>query len=100
MRDAALRAAMADPTVGVILLDLVLGTGAHADPAGHLHEIIMDEMNPGPFNLPIFVVSVTGAKGDPQGLQAQAGKLSTFAIVCSSNADAAATALICSKGKS
>ena len=36
VRDAPLAEALADPAVGVILLDVVLGYGGHADPAGHL----------------------------------------------------------------
>ena len=34
IRNAHVAAAAADPAVGVILLDVVLGYGAHADPAG------------------------------------------------------------------
>jgi FdrA protein len=36
VRDDLLADALADPEVGVILLDVVLGYGAHQDPAGHL----------------------------------------------------------------
>ena len=36
VRDRRLRAALADPELAVILLDLVIGFGAHADPAGIL----------------------------------------------------------------
>ena len=32
--------ALADPEVGVILLDVVLGYGAHPDPAGHLAGVL------------------------------------------------------------
>ncbi len=36
VRDAPLAEALADPRVGLILLDVVLGYGGHLDPAGHL----------------------------------------------------------------
>src|SRR6185436_5930803 len=36
VRDAPLAEALADPSVGLVLLDVVLGYGGHPDPAGHL----------------------------------------------------------------
>ncbi len=39
-RDEELRAALADPGVASILLDVVIGYGAHADPAGHLAGVV------------------------------------------------------------
>ena len=36
VRDQPLADALADPKVGVVLMDVVLGYGGHDDPAGHL----------------------------------------------------------------
>ena len=61
----------ADPTCGVLLLDLVLGYGAHPDPAGELAEAIRKARATAHSDgrtLPV-VVSITGTSGDPQGLE-------------------------------
>ena len=39
LRNEHIRAALADPAIGVLLFDLVLGFGAHADPAGVLVQV-------------------------------------------------------------
>jgi FdrA protein len=60
----------ADPTCGVLLLDLVLGHGAHPDPAGELADAIRAARAAaatGGRALPV-VVSLTGVEADPQGL--------------------------------
>ncbi|WP_342361114.1 acyl-CoA synthetase FdrA [Terrarubrum flagellatum] len=90
VRDQPLREALADPSVGVILIDLVLGFGGHADPAGHLASMLKGRMGEGP----IIIGSVTGVEDDPQPLAAQTRKLEEAGvIVAPSNADAAALAL-------
>ncbi len=89
VRDAPLAQALADPTVGVILLDLVLGLGGHPDPAGHLAGMLA-RRNGGP----MIVASVTGTDLDPQPRQAQVRKLTEAGvIVADSNADAAQIAI-------
>ena len=50
-----------DPACGVLLVDAVLGHGAHPDPGPDLAESI------GAVEAPV-VVSLTGTEGDPQGL--------------------------------
>ena len=83
LRLDALRAELADPSCGVVLLDVVLGYGAHADPAADLAEVI-DGVRP-----PV-VVSLIGTQADPQGLQQQAEALAAAgAEVFASNAQAA-----------
>lgn len=73
----------ADPGTAVILLDVVLGHGSNADPAGELAPLI------GAAGVPV-VVSLVGTKADPQGLDAQAATLQQAgAHVFSSNAQAA-----------
>ncbi len=82
----------ADPEVAVILLDVVLGYGAHPDPAGELGPAIRrareHAANEG--RELIVVTSVTGTEGDPQGLGRQARALEEAgAVVCGCNAAAA-----------
>src|SRR5205807_1761016 len=63
-----LAAELARPRTAVVLLDVVLGHGAHADPAAALVEVIR-AAGPG---APPVVVSLCGTDADPQGLDAQA----------------------------
>lgn len=63
-----LRADGADPDVAVIVLDVVLGHGAHADPAGELAPVCAEIIAGGG---PRIVVYVLGTDQDPQGLDAQ-----------------------------
>ena len=74
LRLERIAAEAADPTCGVLLLDLVLGHGAHPDPAPELAEAVRaardDRRRPGA-RLPV-VVSLTGTEGDPQGLEPSA----------------------------
>ena len=85
VRDDALRAALVDPEVAVILVDLVIGYGAHADPAAHLAEIVADRAD----NAPIIVASVTGTELDRQVRSAQVRRLEEAGVmVAPSNAQA------------
>jgi FdrA protein len=77
----------ADPGTAVILLDVVLGHGAHPDPAAELAPAIASAM--AGRDLPV-VVSLIGARSDPQGLTSQAEALADAgAQVFASNAQAA-----------
>ena len=60
--------AAADPTVGVVLLDVVLGYGAHPDPAAALAPAVAAAVSAGP----AVVVSLCGTVGDPQDRERQA----------------------------
>jgi len=82
------------------VLDVVLGYGAHPDPAGELGPAIRQarELRPEPVEGRaanegrelIVVASVTGTEGDPQGLGRQVRALEEAgAIVASCNAAAA-----------
>lgn len=64
-----LRREAADPEVGVLLLDVVLGDGAHPDPAGVLAPVLA-ELRAGRSELVILVV-VVGTDLDPQGIDDQ-----------------------------
>jgi FdrA protein len=81
-----------DPEVAVIVLDVVLGHGAHPDPASELGPAIRrarDQAGKEGRALTV-VASVTGTSGDPQGLDRQVQALEAAgAIVCPSNAAAA-----------
>jgi FdrA protein len=93
VRDAPLAAALADPDVGVILIDLVLGFGAHPDPAGNLAGVIAG-MRAGGGAGALIIASVTGTDADPQDRAAQVRKLEAAGImVAESNADAVEMAL-------
>ncbi len=78
----------------IILFDLVLGYGSHADPAGNLLPIIA-EINR--HKKIIFIASVCGSEADPQCFSAQAEKLkSVGVIIASTNAIAAQMASLIS----
>jgi FdrA protein len=79
--------AAADPDTAVILLDVVLGHGADADPAATLAPALEGVRPP-------VVVSLVGTAGDPQGLDRQAAALvAAGAEVHLSNAGATRRAL-------
>jgi FdrA protein len=85
-----------DPGCGVLLLDLVLGHGAHPDPGPELAGAIRGARAAARSDgreLPV-VVSLTGTQGDPQGVTATAATLTAAgASVHLSNAEATRTAL-------
>lgn len=90
LRLQRLEAAGGDPDVGVILLDVVLGHGAHPDPASELAPVIAGAVEAGA----AVVVSLCGTKGDPQDRDRQAQLLNQAgASVWLSNAAAAAHAI-------
>jgi FdrA protein len=79
LRIRRLRQEAADPETGLILLDVVLGEGAHPDPAGELAPVIAEiranrslSLSQGP--LPVAVILI-GTDEDPQNMAAQAEKL-------------------------
>ncbi len=61
---------MSDPEVGLILLDLVLGYGAHPDMASELQEAIIEGRKQLP-KPPAVAVSICGTEEDPQDYQQQ-----------------------------
>ena len=89
VRDAALRDALADPAVAAVLLDLVLGYGAHTDPAGAVTRVLAER----PSGKPV-VASVCGTDADPQNRAVQVARLEAAGVrVAPSNAEATALAL-------
>ncbi len=88
LRDERLPAAAKDPAVGVILLDLVLGYGAHPDPGAGLAERIEEAKKLRPDLL--VIVSITGTDLDPQGYARQRGLLEAAGAVVMDSNEAAA----------
>jgi FdrA protein len=90
VRDRPLADALADLAVGVVLIDIVLGYGAHPDPAGHLASVLA-----GRDRGALILASVTGTDRDPQPRSDQVQKLTEAGvIVADSNEDAAKTAIM------
>ncbi len=89
VRSASLTASLADPSVAVVLLDVILGFGAHPDPADAVVNALADAFG----DRPQVICSVCGTDRDPQNRGAQVKKLEQAGVVVApSNADAAALA--------
>ena len=72
VRDEFIIAALKDQEVAVLLIDVVLGYGAHRDPAGYLADLVRgNTVSDGP----ALIASVTGTEEDPQILSVQIDKL-------------------------
>jgi FdrA protein len=69
-----LRAEAGERSVSTILLDVVLGDGAHADPAGELAPVIEQALADRAGELAIFAL-VVGTDQDPQNLEEQTATL-------------------------
>ena len=86
----------ADPEVAVILLDVVLGYGAHPDPAAEMLPAIRaarEAAQRGGRSI-AFLGFVCGTERDPQGLARQAAALRAAGVIlAASNAQAARTAV-------
>jgi FdrA protein len=93
LRISVLEQEARDPSVGVLLLDVVLGYGAHPDPAAELAPALERALEARRGEL-TAVVSLCGTAADPQGVDSQAERLhAAGAVVTRSNADAAGLAL-------
>jgi FdrA protein len=83
LRNEHLERVLKDNKVGVVLLDVVIGYGAHPDPAGLLVEVLKT-------NKKVVIASVTGTEGDPQVYSRQVKTLRAAGVtVADSNAAAA-----------
>lgn len=89
-RISLLRQQVEDPSLAVVLLDVVLGLGSHDDPAGLIAPVCAALMADGG---PQVVAYVLGTDADPQGYARQCAVLrEAGAIVPPTNARAAYTA--------
>jgi FdrA protein len=95
LRHAAMLEAAADPAVGVLLVDLVIGDCAHPDPAAALDPVLAEAFaraRGGGRDL-VVVARVVGTERDPQDLARQEETLrKRGVVVCASNRLAALTA--------
>lgn len=87
LRNERLQQEMADPEVGVLLFDCVLGYGSHGDPAGVLAEGVRAaqqgvRQRGGEL---AAIASITGTELDPQGYNEQKRKLEDAGIVVADN---------------
>jgi len=92
LRARFIAAAGEDPGVAVVVLDVVIGYGAHADPGAELGEAISltRETARAAGRVLHVITCVTGTKYDLQGLDETKQKLENAgAIVCDTNAQAA-----------
>jgi FdrA protein len=69
----------ADPEVGMILFDVVLGEGSHTDPAGELAPVVKEIREKRPEIE--FVAIVIGTDDDPQNLQSQIDQLKEAGVI-------------------
>ena len=89
-RQEPLKRSLATPEVAVVLLDVVIGHGAHPNPA----RVVVDALAGAGGEGPAVVASVCGTEGDPQVLSAQVRILEEAGVVVApSNARAAEIAL-------
>jgi hypothetical protein len=97
LRNERILAAAEDPTTAVILLDVVLGYGAHPDPAGALSSAVeRARQQAARAGRALGVVaSVCGTAADPQDLPRQEERLAAAGVVLApSNAQAARLAAL------
>jgi FdrA protein len=103
LRNARILQEARDPETAVILLDVELGLGSHANPAGQLVSVIQKarDLAEDAGRHVAFVASVVGTDGDFQGLAGQERALSGVGVmVMPSNAQATrVSALIALGGK-
>jgi succinyl-CoA synthetase alpha subunit len=92
LRNERLLAEAADPQVAVILLDVVLGYGAHPDPAAEMVPAIAKARAAASKERRAlaFVASVCGTDEDPQGLERQESALREAGVLLAESNAAAA----------
>ena len=87
IRDMPVRQALEDKQTGVLLVDVVLGFGAHTDPAGQLVSAINECKLAN--NSVQIVASVTGTEDDPQVFSRQVKTLESAGIIVANSNEAA-----------
>ncbi|NNE86146.1 MAG: hypothetical protein HKN28_19450, partial [Alphaproteobacteria bacterium] len=79
----------ADPQTAVVLIDVVLGCGAHEDPAAAMAPALAEAQQGNGGSAPALVGFVCGTDGDPQGLARQKAALREAGVLlANSNAEA------------
>lgn len=74
LRAEQLRRDLANPATGVVLVDVLLGHGAHPSPAAPISEAVHAALETGDI-VPPVVAALVGTTADPQNLEAQASLL-------------------------
>lgn len=90
LRNHAIAESRNDPSVAVILLDFILGLGAHADPVGAALPALAEAQGAG--RELVVVAHVVGTDQDPQGLSRQEAALRATGVQVFGSNDAAARA--------
>ena len=98
LRDARVKQEAADPEVGLIVCDVVLGDGAHPDPAAGLAAHI-SEAKAARDDLQ-FVIALCGTTKDPQDLESQARVLTDSGAVVARSTESAARSIVAALGAS
>lgn len=97
LRNARLEREAQDPAVGAVVLDVVLGYGAHPDPAADLARVIRVARDRRGDDLTV-AVALCGAAGDPQDMAGQAAQLSAAGAFVTRNS--AHAARVCARAVS
>ncbi len=90
VRCELIRKVGADKSVGVMLLDVVLGDGAHLDPAPELVEAVLEARKARGSDDLVVIASITGTSLDPQNLELQKAVLRDNGIAVAPTASKAA----------
>ncbi len=90
LRNERLALEVADPAVGLLLFDCVIGYGSHADPAGVLAAGVREARARAAPRALVAIASVTGTADDPQDFQAQVRALEAADVVVAPDNRAAA----------
>jgi FdrA protein len=92
LRNAAIRATADDPAIAVILFDVVLGYGAHADPTEELAQALRAaQQKAAADNRRLVMIGhVCGTDGDPQDKAVQVKRLAEAGVVLADSNIAAA----------
>ncbi len=96
-RSARLLEEAADPETAVVLFDVVLGLGAHENPAGEAAQAVESARAQGSGAL--FIASVTGTRGDPQGLESQRARLAAAGVLVADTHEQACLAAAAALGE-
>lgn len=90
LRNDMIQALAGEPAIGVLLLDVVLGYGAHSDPAGEVARAVNALQAARGECAPLVVIAtLTGTAEDPQDRDAQVAALEQAGIVIAASARAA-----------
>jgi FdrA protein len=98
LRNSSFRDQSADPDVGVFLLDVVLGYGAHPDPAADLAPLVSRALD-SPAGPRTVIATVVGTAADPQHLESQVSRLEEAGALVTSSVTQAAHLAVAAAGR-